>query len=88
MTHGIWQASRSDDKGTEPEAVVFGDVSYLFVALEITDAICVFDVSNYASATLADVIDIPGECGMSAFRPEDLEFLGAAEVFWALTSWR
>ena len=82
LTHGIWKESRSDDKGPEPETVVFGNVGgvpYLFVALERTNAICAFDVSNPASATLADVIDIPGECGMSAFRPEGIEFLGASK---------
>ena len=82
MTHGLWKESRSDDKGPEPEAVVFGDVGgvpYLFVALERTNAICVFDVSNPSNATLADVIDIPGESATSAFRPEGLEFLDASE---------
>ena len=82
FNEGLWKEDRSDDKGPEPEAVVFGEVGgvpYLFVALERTNAICVFDVTDPTNATLADVIDVPGEIGMSAFRPEGLQFLDAAD---------
>jgi len=81
LANGLWQEGRSDDKGPEPEAVVFGQVSgvpCLFVGLERTNAVCVFDVRDPANAALVDVIDIPGESGLAAFGPEGLKFLPAA----------
>ena len=81
LANGLWQEGRSDDKGPEPEAVVFGEVDgvpCLFVGLERTNAVCVFDVTDPANAALVDVIDIPGESGLSAFGPEGLKFLSAS----------
>ena len=82
LANGLWQDGRSDDKGPEPEAIVFGEVRgtpYLFVGLERTNAICVFDVTDPTNATLADVIDIPGETGLAAFGPEGLKFIPPSE---------
>lgn len=81
LANGLWQEGRSDDKGPEPEAVVFGQVSgvpCLFVGLERTNAVCVFDVTDPVNAALVDVIDVPGESGLAAFGPEGLKFLPAA----------
>ena len=81
LAHGLWKDGRSDEMGPEPDSIVFGEVGgvpYLFVGLEGADAICAFDVSDPTNATLADVIDIPGESGMQAFAPEGLRFLDAS----------
>lgn len=81
LANGLWNDERSDDKGAEPESLVFGEmrgVPYLFVALERTDAICVFDVSDPAAPVLTDVIDVAGESGTGAGDPEGMEFLPAA----------
>jgi hypothetical protein len=46
---GIYPDNRSDDKGSEPEGVVIGRVgnrNLLFVGLERTDAVFIYDVTN------------------------------------------
>ena len=64
LTRGLWQEGRSDDKGPEPESVVFGIVNgtpLLFVGLERTNAIMIYNVSNPSAPVLEDVIYIAGE---------------------------
>lgn len=82
LARGLWQEGRSDDKGPEPESIVFGIVNgtpMLFVGLERTDAIMVYDVSNPMAAVLVDVIDVATESGIGAGAPEGLAFIPAAD---------
>jgi hypothetical protein len=49
VLEGSYDDGRSDDKGTEPEAVVVGRVgnkNLLFVGMERADAVAVYDVTN------------------------------------------
>lgn len=80
LARGLWEEGRSDDKGPEPESVTFGvvdGVPVLFVGLERTNAVMLYDVSNPAAPTLLDVIDIAGEDGFGSSAPEGLQFLAA-----------
>jgi hypothetical protein len=80
LARGLWVESRSDDKGPEPEAVVFGVVDgipLLFVGLERTNAVMVYEVSNPAAPVLRDVIDVRTASGLNATAPEGLLFVAA-----------
>jgi DNA-binding beta-propeller fold protein YncE len=80
LARGLWEEGRSDDRGPEPESVVFGIVNgtpLLFVGLERTNAIMVYDVTNPSAPVLADVVDVAGESGISASAPEGLHFIDA-----------
>lgn len=82
LARGLWEEDRSDDKGPEPESVVFGvagGVPLLFVGLERTDAVVVYDVTNPSAAVLVDVIDVAAESGIGAGAPEGLQFIAAAD---------
>jgi hypothetical protein len=53
---------RSADKGPEPEGIAVGRVgnaTYVFVGLERTSAVAIFDVTRPASAKLVDVVLLP-----------------------------
>ncbi|MCA8950372.1 MAG: choice-of-anchor I family protein [Planctomycetes bacterium] len=81
LMRGLWQEGRSDDKGPEPESVTFGVVNtvpMLFVGLERTNAVMVYDVSLPAAPVLLDVIDVAMESGIGAEAPEGLVFIDAA----------
>lgn len=81
LARGMWEEGRSDDKGPEPESIVYGvvnDTPMLFVGLERTNAIMVYDVSTPFAAELVDVIDIATESGIGARGPEGLVFIPAA----------
>ena len=84
LSSGLWQESRSDDKGPEPEAITFGvvgGVPLLFIGLERTHAVVVYDVTDPTAPALVDVIDVAGESGIGARRPEGLTFVpGAANA--------
>lgn len=80
LARGLWVESRSDDKGPEPEAVAFGVVDgipLLFVGLERTNAVMVYEVSNPAAPVLRDVIDVRTASGLNAAAPEGLLFVAA-----------
>ena len=74
----LWQEGRSDNKGPEPEAVEIGEVNgkpILFVGLERTSAIMMFDLSlfdinNLVPPAFVGLIHSAGLIG-----PEGLEFL-------------
>jgi hypothetical protein len=68
---------RSDDKGTEPEAVLTGEVDgvpYLFVGLERFGGVMVFDVRNPASPIYVTFLDDPADVS-----PEGLVFVPAGD---------
>ncbi len=82
LARGLLDDSRSDDKGPEPESVTFGivdGVPMLFVGLERSNAVMIYDVSNPAAPTLLDVINVAGESGLGSTLPEGLQFLAANE---------
>jgi hypothetical protein len=56
---GLYDDLRSDDKGAEPEAVVvtkMGNKQILFVGLERTDALMIYDVTNPASPVFLQTV--------------------------------
>lgn len=82
LARGLWVDSRSDDKGPEPESVTFGVVNgtpVLFVGLERTHAVLVYEVSNPAAPMLRDVVNVAAESSIGSTRPEGLQFIPANE---------
>ena len=82
LVRGMWNESRSDDKGPEPEAVAFGvvdGVPLLFVGLERTNAVMVYNVASPAAPALVDVINVNAASGIGSTAPEGLQFLAAAD---------
>ncbi len=69
--------SRSDDKGSEPEAVEIGEVDgliYAFIALERVGGVMVYDVTDPANSSFEQYIRVDGDVG-----PEGLEFIPAED---------
>jgi hypothetical protein len=72
---GIYDDSRSRDKGVEPEGVALLEIrgrTYAFVGLERTtiSSVAVFDITNPHEATFLDLIVTPGDLspeGLAAF---------------------
>ena len=82
LARGLWNESRSDDKGPEPEAVTFGvvdGVPLLFVGLERTNAVMVYNVANPAAPALVDVINVTAASGIASTAPEGLLFIRASD---------
>ncbi len=82
LAAGLWQESSSDDKGPEPESIAFGVVGstpVLFIGLERTHAVLIYDVSDPQAPVLADTIYVEGESGVGARSPEGLQFIPAAD---------
>ncbi len=74
LANGTWEEDRSDDKGPEPEGLAVGRVGnrdYLFVGLERTSDVAVFDLSDRTAPELVQIISAP-EGNVS---PEGLEFV-------------
>lgn len=72
-----WLDSRSDDKGPEPEGlkvVTIGDRTYLFIGMERTGHIMMFDVTDPLNAVFINSVLVPG-----AARPEGFDFVSAAD---------
>lgn len=68
---------RSDNKGGEPEALAYGQVGsrhYIFVGMERTNVVMVFDVTTPASATFLQLIHVDGDVG-----PEGMKFISATD---------
>lgn len=78
LGNGTWVDDRSDDKGSEPEGVTVGTVDgvpYVFLGLERTSDIVIFDASDPTEPTIVQLISAPTE----AVSPEGLEFVSAAD---------
>lgn len=72
-----WLDSRSDDKGPEPEGlkvVTIGDRTYLFIGMERTGHIMMFDVTDPLNTVFIDSVLVAG-----AARPEGFDFVSAAD---------
>ncbi|MGE3853862.1 MAG: alkaline phosphatase, partial [Planctomycetota bacterium] len=69
--------TRSDNQGGEPEALAYGQVGsrhYIFVGMERTNVVMVFDVTTPASATFLQLIHVDGDVG-----PEGMKFISATD---------
>jgi hypothetical protein len=74
ITAGIYDDSRSDDKGVEPEGIALGQVGgrkIAFVGMERSDAVGIYDVSNPTSPVFLQLV----KCGDA---PEGVLFIPAA----------
>lgn len=86
MVRGIYDDSRSEDRGVEPEGLALismGDRTYAFVGLERTTqgAIAVFDITVPESTFFVDMIvtrDDIGPEGLAAFQAGDDYYLAIA----------
>lgn len=79
LAAGVFADNRSDDKGSEPEAVTSGVIdgrTFLFVGLERYSAIVVYDVSDMGNVTYAGFLDMSAQGAVS---PEGLTFISAAD---------
>ncbi|MGE3390922.1 MAG: choice-of-anchor I family protein [Gammaproteobacteria bacterium] len=73
----LWDDSRSDNKGPEPESAVMGHVAgrdLLFLGLERSNAIMVWDLTDLAAIAFLDMLFTPGDVG-----PEGLSFFSTLE---------
>lgn len=73
----LWDDARSDNKGPEPESAVIGQVSgrtLLFLGLERSNAVMVWDLSDLTAISFLDMIFTAGDIG-----PEGLSFFNTAE---------
>lgn len=69
----LWDDGRSDNKGPEPESVVVGEIagrSLLFLGLERSNAVMVWDVSDVAAPTFIHMLFTAGDVS-----PEGLAFV-------------
>lgn len=74
---GIHPDKRSDNKGNEPESVVVGMVGesrLAFVALERSDAIIIYDITNPSAASFLQILTHTGDEA-----PEGVLFIEAAQ---------
>lgn len=75
---GSWDDGRSDNKGPEPEGIVSGVVdgrTYVYVALERTSGIAVWDVTNPLAPTFLSILQ-PADTDVS---PEGMAFVSLAD---------
>ncbi|MFM2074422.1 MAG: hypothetical protein RJB34_727 [Pseudomonadota bacterium] len=73
---------RLDNKGPEPESVVVGQIgskTYAFVALERTNAILMYDVSNPAAPVFVQWLQNTTDMDNGDISPEGLAFVPAAQ---------
>lgn len=78
LLNGTWVDGRSDDKGSEPEGVNVGVVDgtpYVFLGLERTSDIVIFDASDPTNPEIVQLITAPD----GAVSPEGLEFVSAGD---------
>jgi DNA-binding beta-propeller fold protein YncE len=88
----LWADGRSDNKGPEPESAVVGEVdgrTLLFLGLERSNAIMVWDLTSLASIAFLDMIFTNGDIGpegLSLFSTLDGSFLAVANEVSQTTS--
>lgn len=73
----LWDDSRSDNKGPEPESAVVGKVDgreLLFLGLERANAVMVWDLSDLSSIRFVDMLFTVGDVG-----PEGLNFFSNSQ---------
>ncbi|MBM3685159.1 MAG: alkaline phosphatase [Actinobacteria bacterium] len=74
-----WDDTRSDNKGPEPEGITVGTVgdrTYVFVALERTNGIMSWDVTDPTAPTFAGLLQPPTGTDVS---PEGMVFIPASQ---------
>ncbi|WP_158222642.1 choice-of-anchor I family protein [Rhodopirellula sp. MGV] len=74
---GLYDDGRSDNKGTEPEGVVIGQIDskvYAFIGMERANATAVFDVTDPSNVVLAQILHDTNDVS-----PEGLTFISAAD---------
>lgn len=75
--NGGWVDGRSDDKGPEPEGLIvvtIGDRTYLFIGMERTGHVMMFDVTDPTNVAFINSVLVSG-----AARPEGFAFVAAAD---------
>ena len=89
---GLWDDGRSDNKGPEPESAVVGHVNghdLLFLGLERSNAIMVWDITDLGSISYLDMIYTGGDVspeGLSFISSDDGWFLAVANEVSGTTS--
>lgn len=86
IARGIYDESRSDDKGVEPEGVALKEIdgrTYAFIGLERTTqgAVAVYDITDPANASFIDMIITGGDVapeGLSVFSMNGSNYLAIA----------
>ena len=80
----LWDDSRSDNKGPEPESAVMGKINgrdLLFLGLERSNAVMVWDLTNLANPAFLDMIFTAGNVspeGLSFFSNDNGHYLAVA----------
>lgn len=75
LTPQAWDDSRSDNKGPEPEGIVAGEIGgerYVFVALERTSGVAVWNVTDPTAPAFTTILQPPAETDVS---PEGMVFI-------------
>lgn len=83
----LFNDARSDDAGAEPEGVVAGVIdgeTFLFVGLERSASVLIFNVEDPTAPTFAGIVEVPfdpveGEDLDDLVSPEGLAFVSAAD---------
>ncbi|CAK22537.1 Atypical alkaline phosphatase with phytase-like insertion [Synechococcus sp. WH 7803] len=74
---GSYPDGRSDDKGTEPETVTLGTIdgrTVALIALERSNNVAVFDVTDPRNAQFLQILDVEGDSGLVS--PEGITMAG------------
>ena len=88
----LWDDGRSDNKGPEPESAVVGKVNgrnLLFLGLERSNAIMVWDLTNLKDIKFLDIMFVSGDVGpegLSLFKNDQGSFLAVANEVSETTS--
>jgi DNA-binding beta-propeller fold protein YncE len=88
----FWDDARSDNKGPEPESAVVGKVNgrdLLFLGLERSNAIMVWDLTDLKDIKFLDMMFVPGDIepeGLSLFKNDQGSFLAVANEVSETTS--
>lgn len=75
LTPAAWDDGRSDNKGPEPEGIVSGQIggdTYVFVALERTSGIAVWNVNDPTAPEFVTIMQPPADTDVS---PEGMVFI-------------